>query len=710
MKVMEILKDSGITELRPPQKKTIEYGLLDYKNILACISTSAGKTLIGEMALINHLLNSKKEPTNKKGLFIVPLKALASEKYKEFKEKYKKYGLKVGLSIGDYTEKKGISNYDLIITTSEKLDSILRHEPDFIDQISVVVIDEIHLIGDAERGGTLEVILTKLKQRDIQIVGLSATIGNPEELANWLNASLVLDDWRPIELKKGYSVSNRDKQYVIFDGNEVKEVLVSSSNPVQNLVVDAIKLGGSSLVFCNTKRGAVAEAKKLDMSIYLSGIEKMRLKTISDEIHETYNTPTKTCKDLASCIKKGVAFHHAGLPSNQRRLVEDAFREKLIKVICCTPTLAVGINAPCRRAIVRDTKRWNGKGLIPIPKMEIQQCLGRAGRPGLDPYGEGIILAKENDDIKDIENYLSGEVETIYSRLSNEKVLRKHSLGLIASGEVCTILDIEDFIQNTFYSHQYGSSQVILDKLEEILELFEFGGFIECSQNMIIPTKLGKRISELYIDPYSAELIIEGLTEINELQGIDLEFYMLYLISQTTEIPLLHMRTVEDDKSFFTALGIRPDEFQQKAYNIASLLYDWINEVSEVDLYNKYRVEPGVIRYIVDNAKWMAYSTYQMMSILDIANKEYQDIVKDLEFRLEYGAKREIIELLYVKHIGRVRARVLYEAGVKFRDELYTKSSLVASLIGEKITKKVLKEEFDLEYGQQKLLVGDIHG
>jgi len=226
---------------------------------------------------------------------------------------------------------------------------------------------------------------------------------------------------------------------------------------------------------------------------------------------------------------------------------------------------------------------------------------------------------------------------------------------------------------------------------------------------MIIPTKLGKRVSELYIDPLSAEIIIEGLSKINKLQGMDVEFYMLYILSQTTEIPMLNIKPVEDMKSFFSVLGIHPDEEQQKAYNIASLLYDWINEVSEVDLYNKYRVEPGVIRYIVDNAKWMAYATYQILLIIDYIDKEYQDIAKDLEFRLEYGVKRDIIELLHIKHIGRVRARKLYSAGIKSREELYTKSSLVASIIGEKITKKVLKDEFGLEYGQQKLLVGDIY-
>jgi len=194
MSVFEVLKDFGITELRPPQKKVLDNGLLDKtKNFLVCIPTASGKTLIGEMAFINNLLNENKEPTGKKAIFIVPLKALATEKFEEFKEKYEKYGLKIGISIGDFDSKEDLNKYDLIITTSEKLDSLIRHKIDWLKDVSCVVVDEIHLIGDGERGATLEVVLTILKTLNLQIIGLSATVGNPGELADWLNAKLIID-------------------------------------------------------------------------------------------------------------------------------------------------------------------------------------------------------------------------------------------------------------------------------------------------------------------------------------------------------------------------------------------------------------------------------------------------------------------------------------------------------------------------------------
>ncbi|MFH0876459.1 MAG: DEAD/DEAH box helicase [archaeon] len=188
-----------ITELRPAQKKAITAGLLERKNLLICTPTASGKTLIAEIAALQGIYNRIG-----KAVYIVPLVALASEKYHEFKEKYK--DIRVGIATGDldsgdfYLEKN-----DLIICTSEKLDSLMRHNTPWIRQLSTIIVDEIHLLNDPSRGPTLEVILTllKTKLKNVQIIGLSATIGNPKELADWLNAELVVDDWRPVELHQG---------------------------------------------------------------------------------------------------------------------------------------------------------------------------------------------------------------------------------------------------------------------------------------------------------------------------------------------------------------------------------------------------------------------------------------------------------------------------------------------------------------------------
>lgn len=195
----EIL-EKEITELRPAQEKSVEKGLLEGKNLLVCTPTASGKTLIAELASMKSIIEGRG-----KAVYIVPLKALAYEKYRDFKRRYGKIA-KIALSIGDMDSAQPfLADYDLVIATSEKMDSVLRHSAPWIESISTVVVDEIHLLNDAERGPTLEILLTILKQllTNAQFIGLSATIGNAQELAEWLNADLVVDDWRPVELQKG---------------------------------------------------------------------------------------------------------------------------------------------------------------------------------------------------------------------------------------------------------------------------------------------------------------------------------------------------------------------------------------------------------------------------------------------------------------------------------------------------------------------------
>lgn len=189
-----------IKELRPSQSKAVDAGLLDYKSLLVCTPTASGKTLIAELAMLKTVLEK-----SKKAIYIVPLKALASEKYREFKKKYE--GLaQIARSIGDndLSDSK-LHEYDIILTTSEKLDSLLRHKVEWVRDVGCIVIDEIHLLNDPGRGPTLEILLTILRTilKDAQLIGLSATIGNPQELADWLDARLVQDNWRPVKLYKG---------------------------------------------------------------------------------------------------------------------------------------------------------------------------------------------------------------------------------------------------------------------------------------------------------------------------------------------------------------------------------------------------------------------------------------------------------------------------------------------------------------------------
>ncbi len=208
--VYEVLKKRNIEELRPAQAKAINAGLFEGKNLLVCTPTSSGKTLIAELAALNLIFHN-----NGKAVYIVPLKALANEKFREMKKDFG-HLIKIALSIGDAdSSEPHLSKYDLIITTSEKFDSLIRHHAEWISQLKCVIVDEIHILNDVSRGPTIEIVITILKHflKNPQIIGLSATIGNPKELAQWLDAELIVDDWRPVELKKGVYADGKIEFY-----------------------------------------------------------------------------------------------------------------------------------------------------------------------------------------------------------------------------------------------------------------------------------------------------------------------------------------------------------------------------------------------------------------------------------------------------------------------------------------------------------------
>ena len=196
--ILNFLKRQNIEELRPSQEKSIRKGLFkNNHNQIVSTPTGSGKTLVAELAMLDVILNK-----HKKVIYIVPIKALASEKYKEFRDLYGN-DIRVRISIGEIQNEKYSYDYDLLLVTSEKLDTLIRHDKTFLENLGLVIVDEIHLLNDEKRGPTLEILLSifKAKYKRIRLIGLSATIGNAKELSKWLSADLVEDDWRPVELQ-----------------------------------------------------------------------------------------------------------------------------------------------------------------------------------------------------------------------------------------------------------------------------------------------------------------------------------------------------------------------------------------------------------------------------------------------------------------------------------------------------------------------------
>jgi len=323
-RIKRVIKDRGIEELYPPQAEALKTGVLKGRNLVLAIPTASGKTLVSEIVMVDKLLKE-----GGKAVYLVPLKALAEEKYREFRG-WESLGIRVAATTGDYdSTDEWLGRYDIIVATAEKFDSLLRHGPGWVKDIRVVVADEVHLIGSYDRGATLEMILSHLLGR-AQILALSATVGNAGELAEWLDADLVVSDWRPVELRKG--VFHLGTLY--WEDGKIDRY----PENWESLAVDAVKRGKQALVFVNTRRSAEKEAVALSpkVSKLLTKPERRALKELASGIEDN-----PTTEKLKRALKGGVAFHHAGLGRAERTLIEDAFRDGLIKVITATPTLCM---------------------------------------------------------------------------------------------------------------------------------------------------------------------------------------------------------------------------------------------------------------------------------------------------------------------------------------------------------------------------------
>ena len=519
--IAKALEGSKSVSLNPVQELAVKAGLFGRKNMIVAAPTASGKTLIAEMASLHTILNERK-----KAVYIVPLRALANEKYEDFKKRYEPLGVKVGISIGDYDQSDPwLANQDLIIATSEKMDSLLRHGIGWVAEIGLVIADEIHLLDSPDRGPTLEIVLTRLMHTaHPKILGLSATISNYEELARWLDAAPVKSDYRPVKLYMGVCYENK------VNFLPKKELTLDPEEPaLVELVRDSIRQKKQALVFISTRKNAESVAERLGEFVKktLSPDDMQNLSEISDKILHTLDHPTRQCERLAACIRMGTAFHHAGLANQQRSLVENSFRDGVIKIISATPTLAAGINLPAWRVIIRDLKRYSRFGGMDfIPVLEIHQMLGRAGRPRWDTEGQGILMAKSESDAKNVWNqYIKGEPEKVYSKLGIEPVLRMHVLGLIASGTTPTKKSLEDFFSKTFYAHQYKDMSELNGILDKVINILKDINFIQTSSQEDSPfrkasslseetqlkaTKIGRRVSELYIDPLTGHQLIKA--------------------------------------------------------------------------------------------------------------------------------------------------------------------------------------------------------
>jgi len=666
---IEFLKSEGFAKLYPPQADSVKSGLLDGKSILVSAPTASGKTLIALLAMMSYLSKNKG-----KVIYLSPLRALAAEKFTEFK-KLEKVALgnkvKVAISTGDFENiEKNLEKSNVLILTNEKMDSIIRHGAEWVDDIGLVISDEVHLIGDESRGPTLEMILTQLKLLETkpQIVGLSATITNSDEIADWLECKLVKNDWRPVPLSEGVC----DEGQVTMSDGKTFEVERSLMGTPIDLGVQSVREGGQSLVFAETRTRSKSLATKASDTISkilekkeITALEKTSKKLLSENEH------TEIVKTLAALVKKGVAFHHAGLNQKCRETIETEFRKGTIKLLSSTPTLAAGVNLPARRVVISNVNRYNAKvgANRPISILEYKQLCGRAGRPQYDDFGESIIVGKGNtDDL--IEYYINGEPEPIESKITDDKSLRTHILSVIVTHPGIKKEEILEFFLQTLGGLQ--SRKATLKFAIDISLRFLSSKFLIIKKGeRYAATEFGKKTSMLYIDPLTATYFRDSIENVSEERKHTFGF--LHLITNSEEFfPKFSLR----QKDYETASLMIENNSSQLLEPISEYdcsrsllaLQSWITESTELSLSDSLGIESGDMHRMTENANWLSYCLREISKHVERA--DLLEELGDLRKRVVYGIREELLDLVRVKGIGRVRARILFKHGIKNLDDL----------------------------------------
>ena len=811
--VLDMVRDEwGIERLHPPQAKAMPAALAG-DHLLLAIPTASGKSLVAYLAMLRRLLVD--EPGTR-AVYIVPLKALASEKVDELSPIKTALGLRIGLASGDRDgETRRIKDADILVCTSEKLDSMLRQDAGVLDDVSTVTVDELHLMDDPGRGPTLEMNLARVRHLhpETQLIGLSATVGNAPQIAEWLGATLITSTWRPVRLEYGTLVGLHVEPRAVLspDGDDEpprppRTLDGIQSDPLRGVLLDVRAQGGQLLTFVASRRAAQSVARKLadKLRARLADEEPdrlARLATLADTLRR--GEEASDLGDLlASAATGGVAFHHAGLTARQRSLIERAFRDRLLLGLAATPTLAAGVNLPARRVVVRDLKRFADGVSDWLPTMEVQQMLGRAGRPRHDDLGEAWIVCKHDDEAElASERYLLGDPEPVCSRLALEPPMRMHLLAAIATGGLEHRESIRHFFAETFLGHTQPAERLD-DTIDRMLQWLIVEEFIEragpdsdyrvqlvdemrapaTEVGLDIEDQLGLAASDTPSDPTETPPTPTGQEEAwddelpawarsaRDMVGVELEpagvaqppslgfrraseldhrgdwtppvveaaemryrassfgclvahlcldpltasqlrtglrravrravraendhpvtdFGLLHLLATTIDFTPLHPRGEELGDLHRKAAVEHPAQLVEVRFEdellstvkTAWVLESWADEASLRTLEAERHVVPGDLRVRVQLAEWLLLASQRIVEQDEVFIKDWPETLTTLAARLDilrrriqHGCRADLLPLISLRGVGRVRGRQLAAAGVRTLADLEDLSS-----------------------------------
>ncbi|XP_064000012.1 DNA polymerase theta [Pogoniulus pusillus] len=579
--VLEKYHSLGVVQMFEWQAECLMLGqVLEGKNLVYSAPTSAGKTLVAELLILKRVLE-----TRKKALLILPFVSVAKEKKCYLQSLFQEVDVTVEGYMGSMSPAARFSALDVAVCTIEKANSLINRliEENKMDSLGVVVVDELHMLGDSHRGYLLELLLTKVRYvtekvakrqvkttspgfSGIQIVGMSATLPNLGLLASWLDAELYCTDFRPVPLKEWVKIGSSiyDSSMNLVREFQPKLQLKGDEDHVVSLCYETVCDGHSVLLFCPSKNWCEKLADIIAREFYSlqqaenSAKNSAHAQTIVDKegIEEVLDQLKHSISGLDSVLQRtlpwGVAFHHAGLTFEERDIIEGAFRQGLIRVLAATSTLSSGVNLPARRVIIR-TPVFGGK-LLDI--VTYKQMAGRAGRKGVDTEGESILVCKPSERSKGTA-LLQGSLKPVCScllRREGEGVacsMKRAILEIIVGGLANTPDDVHNYASCTLLAsslkedkrgHEKAQNEAQTGPVEtcvawllenEFIQVLDSGSDVKAK--VYHPTHLGSATLSSSLSPTEAMEIFADLQRAMKSFVLENDLHIVYLVTPVYE-------------------------------------------------------------------------------------------------------------------------------------------------------------------------------
>jgi helicase len=729
---IRLLKDFGIEadviriwekrygpELLPVQEKAIQqYPLLQGGNLVVFAPTTSGKTFIGEMLALFAIRKGKR------AIYLVPTKSLAEEKFAQFQEAYRALGIVTAISTRDHREwDEAIltKDFDIAVVVYEKLQSLLVARPSLLEEIGVVILDELQMISDEERGSTIELLLAKLLRARLrpQFLGLSAVLGEGEALARWLQADLLIEERRPVELRKGIFCRGRFSYREHNSGQEGEEIWkeIGGEEEVDIMVPLASFLGGergeSTLLFLKDKPTVEKAAEKISRQVTLPPAE--------EAVEELLSLEETTARDfLIRLLRKGIGIHHADLPLEQRQVIERHFRRGTIRILASTSTLAMGINCPAKNVLIESRqwhyyRRYQGTDTRPLPRSLHENMAGRGGRYGyIGDFGRAILVTHSPFRKRVwMDQYVTGIIEPL------EPVLRMEEAGeivlnLVASGETPTAKALADFLKSTYTAQRRwkDKEEALQRRIESALERGRAKGALQSvGEGRVVATELGRIIATKGIRLATAVEIREWMNATDPNSLTDLEIlYALALTEDAKRIyvplpyrerrarnyPSLLRKEIahqqEGGKGIFQSIAVRQNEAEEaRAIKKALTLLEWITPKATAEIEQAYDIHAGAIARIGEEFSWLTEAASALAQEIGWPAGTVQKL-SELSEQLMQGipAKGLALSRMRLKGLGRTAIAGLVKAG-------YDSPEALASLPIE-FLKKYLPERLAMTF------------